>query len=393
MDGRSRPKGDRMNKFLIVIPTHNRNAMLNDAIESVQKQEYQNWALLVSDNASETRVAESITEEIKNAQRVSILRHDNLMTGTEHGEYLFRKSLDYEYDYLLMLADDDILLPNALALVESLCADQPCVCTSFVSYFQKDSLLRYERPSISTPPFTDMNSRMVLASYAREHGIILDDNTREDPAMHPIGHQHASCYFVSKGLLQQVLAKYSTICVTPFGDTGYHKFSMESGYIRYITKPAAVIRFHESYGMIGLSKGHRHDLSRHHDTNFKYSPVKGISFSNGVVNSYLALLHELKITYKRLSAIFILRHIREILADKPYDRQTFRALFEALTLFSPESIYELPATMLSGVLNRKSTRGGGNTICVHDIRSIWNAAAYCSEHLATRNTDRGVLFN
>ena len=94
----------------IVIPAHNRPAFLLEAVHSIAKQTYSNFEVIVVDDGSVPPISQSALEEVL-GQRVVLYRHDsahgvpktkNAGVNAAHGEVI------------LLLDDDDLLMPNAL---------------------------------------------------------------------------------------------------------------------------------------------------------------------------------------------------------------------------------------------------------------------------------------
>ena len=97
-------------KFSILIPTRDRLELLRHAVESVRLQEYSDWEVVVSDNASSQDVAGYIASRADERLRYS--RTDKLIPVTDNWNLALERSTG---DYIMMLGDDDALLPSCLA--------------------------------------------------------------------------------------------------------------------------------------------------------------------------------------------------------------------------------------------------------------------------------------
>ena len=364
-------------KFLIVIPTHNRNEILNDTIASIQKQSYKNWEMVISDNASTVPIKSTILVEYQKDSRINIIRREEnpKITGSEHIELLLEASLKYQYDYIVVLADDDLLVPYALETVAECCKGHPFIGSSFISYYEKDKQLKYEKADYSK--IQEVDSGDVLDKNLKSVGIssLLDSVQREENL---IGSTHISTYFINKDLLNKTLSLYKKILVSPFGDVGYSKLAMEAKTILYINMPLAVIRYNNNYGMSGVK--HRFLLSKHHDLTFNFSPVKAITFANSALESYLTLINDLQIGYrKNISILFYFKHIRQILRDSPFTKITFKDLIEALKMLSIQHLLEIMMLVFSFSTYRKilCKFKKDKIITVNQVESIWDAINYC----------------
>lgn len=102
-------------KFSVVIPTRNRLDLLKCALASILGQNYKDWEIIVSDNAS----VEDIEGYIKslNEPRIKYSRSETFLSITESWNKCINLSTG---DYILMIGDDDILLKNHFQIISNL---------------------------------------------------------------------------------------------------------------------------------------------------------------------------------------------------------------------------------------------------------------------------------
>ncbi len=94
-------------KFSVLLPTRNRLDLAKSAIETVRRQTYREWELLVADNCSEEDVAgylRSLSDD-----RVVHTRSETSVPVTDNWNRALARSSG---DYVIMLGDDDGLLPG-----------------------------------------------------------------------------------------------------------------------------------------------------------------------------------------------------------------------------------------------------------------------------------------
>jgi glycosyltransferase involved in cell wall biosynthesis len=91
-------------RFSVLLPTRNRLDLLRYALESVFRQDFDDWEIIVSDNASDQDVC-GYVEGIGDP-RVKYLRTDRFLPVTENWNRALEKSSG---DYVVMLGDDDAL--------------------------------------------------------------------------------------------------------------------------------------------------------------------------------------------------------------------------------------------------------------------------------------------
>jgi glycosyltransferase involved in cell wall biosynthesis len=92
-------------KFSVLLPTRNRLDLLARAIETVRRQDYADWEIIVSDNFSEEDVAGYIKSLAE--PRIKYVRTDRFLPVTENWNNALRQSSG---DYVIMLGDDDGLM-------------------------------------------------------------------------------------------------------------------------------------------------------------------------------------------------------------------------------------------------------------------------------------------
>jgi hypothetical protein len=102
-------------KFSILLPTRNRLDLLKLAVESVRRQDYGDWEIVVSDNASDQDVP-GYVQSIGDA-RIRAWRNPQLVPVTDNWNAALSHSSG---DYFIMLGDDDALMPGALSRLAAL---------------------------------------------------------------------------------------------------------------------------------------------------------------------------------------------------------------------------------------------------------------------------------
>jgi glycosyltransferase involved in cell wall biosynthesis len=111
-------------KFSILLPTRNRLEYLKLAVESVLRQDHDDWQLVVSDNDSEQDIQGYVGS--LGDPRIVYGRTDRLVPVTENWNRALALS---EGEYVIMLGDDDALLDGYLRSMDELISrfEQPDV--------------------------------------------------------------------------------------------------------------------------------------------------------------------------------------------------------------------------------------------------------------------------
>ena len=119
-------------KFSILLPTRERLELLRHAVESVRVQDDADWEVVISDNASSQDVAGYVAS--LGDARVRYSRTDQLLPVTQNWNRALEASRG---EYLIMLGDDDALLPRCLSRARALLAqwrDPDLVYTQALQY-------------------------------------------------------------------------------------------------------------------------------------------------------------------------------------------------------------------------------------------------------------------
>lgn len=108
-------------KFSVLLPTRNRLKYLTYAIDSVLKQDYNDWEIAISDNDSEENIEDYIHS--LNDPRIKYYRTESFCPVTDNWNNAVDKSSG---DYVIMLGDDDCLLDGYFSHCLSLIQQHDC---------------------------------------------------------------------------------------------------------------------------------------------------------------------------------------------------------------------------------------------------------------------------
>jgi len=106
-------------KFSVLLPTRNRLEHLRYAIETVRRQDYGDWEVIVSDNASEEDIAGYVRS--LNDPRIRYYRTASFVPVTDNWNNALDKSTG---DYVVMLGDDDCLMKGYFSTLRHLIEDR-----------------------------------------------------------------------------------------------------------------------------------------------------------------------------------------------------------------------------------------------------------------------------
>lgn len=126
-------------RFSVLLPTRNGGAFLANCIRSVLEQDHGDFELVISDNANSDATPQ-IIREFAGDPRVKALRQAQPIPVSEN----WTATLDASGgDYVLMMGDDDYLLPGALARLDAALqrhGEPDCVIYNGYSYVTPGSI-------------------------------------------------------------------------------------------------------------------------------------------------------------------------------------------------------------------------------------------------------------
>lgn len=128
--------------FSVVIPTHNRLDLLKDAMETVLKQDYSDWELVIFDNASTDDIAGYVGS--LGERRVRYERSDEFLPVTAS----WNKAIDLaKGDYVTFLGDDDGLTPGYFTAISRIIGEfgSPDILYSALYQFMHPGVAPWDR--------------------------------------------------------------------------------------------------------------------------------------------------------------------------------------------------------------------------------------------------------
>lgn len=137
-------------KVSIGLPVYNGEKYLHEAIESVLKQTYQNFELVISDNGSSDRTEAICREFAQSDERVFYYRSDENRGASWNYNRTFKLSTG---EYFRWLAADDMLAPTLLEKSVKVLQENPDFILSFTWVLDMDEHgreLEVKRSSVSS---------------------------------------------------------------------------------------------------------------------------------------------------------------------------------------------------------------------------------------------------
>lgn len=148
-------------KYSVLLPTRNGSQFLENCIRSIIEQDYSDFELVISDNAN-TDNTQIITQQFLDNPRVKLIRNDEPVSVTDNWNNAYYASSG---DYILMMGDDDYLLPQYFQRMDSI----------LERHGQPDCVV-YNAYSYVAPLSIDNNSH---SFYGEQHFNFANDLTME----------------------------------------------------------------------------------------------------------------------------------------------------------------------------------------------------------------------
>lgn len=104
-----------MARFSVVVPTYNRASLLQHSLPTALEQTFDDYEIVVSDNASTDETADVLSGFSSN--RLRVVRPDRCLSMVDHWEFALGHATG---EWVLFLCDDDALLPNCLARLDAI---------------------------------------------------------------------------------------------------------------------------------------------------------------------------------------------------------------------------------------------------------------------------------
>lgn len=319
--------------FSICIPTHNRTETLLQTVSTILAQSFKDYEIVVSDNAS-TPSAEGPVLAL-NDPRIRYYRHESPIDGKDNWDFAMQQARG---DFVLLMADDDGLVPSALERVAHFISETG-------SEIVQVGHARYSHPKISGPNKGISNSLIkpsFTGKYYEYDSIELAKGTfygwgigSGRASIDRFPQSHPSGSFMKRELLQKVRDRIGWILTTNLGDVGFMNLLFHTDKAFFIDLPLAIVGVDVNREINGPLKGRRR-VYDYNKRSIAFSPFKATTFNNLAVEAHLQVLNANKDMMKgfdgTLSDLFYINHFFEIIHDRVWDRRKAHDFMEWLNI-------------------------------------------------------------
>ena len=126
-------------KYSVLLPTRKGGDLLENCIQSILNQPCNDMELVVSDNANTDKTQE-VLASFSGDSRLKVIRSEKLVSVTENWNRALKASSG---DYILMMGDDDCLLPGYFKRMDQILEkyDFPeCITCNGYSYISPEAI-------------------------------------------------------------------------------------------------------------------------------------------------------------------------------------------------------------------------------------------------------------
>lgn len=310
-------------KFSIYVPTYNRKRLLGMCLRSLVLQTYKNFEVFVHDNGSSRSVKEDV--DGLNDGRFSFTRSETPTDTNENAEAALEKASG---DIFLFLSDDDALVPNALEVVAAIFESSPSVeyLSVGLAHYNHDSKAGY-CATLHGGKLLEFDAFELAVGYANGSTAIGKWRGTQLPS-----EAHPSGIFLGTALINRTKERQGRLFLRPFGDVGYLGCLLQVETSHHFDAPLAVIGDSSRRETAGARRGQRSRLEGYRGDLYR-SPLRALTFINLALESHLKVFFENNLSDEvdlRIRPDFFQRHVREILGDRPRNKQTYLDLLECL---------------------------------------------------------------
>jgi glycosyltransferase involved in cell wall biosynthesis len=240
--------------FSILIANYNNGIFFKDCYDSILAQSYENFEVIIVDDASTDNSVEIISEMIKDDARFKLFtNHENRGCG-------FTKKKCAELasgEYCGYLDPDDALLPNALELMVKAFVSNPGASLISAKYFMVDYFLNITRKCLHAKPIPDGHSFLTYgrgtithfatfrkAFYDRTEGIDPKFKRAVDQDLYFKLEEVGDTVYIDEFLyLYRINENSISANENVFKARYWHYIAMKDAYIRRKKRPTPAINF------------------------------------------------------------------------------------------------------------------------------------------------------
>jgi len=233
-------------KVIVVIPTYNRAHYLEQALENISRQSYNDMKVVVLDNASTDETPEVFTETVGKDNRFFYSRNETTISAAEN---FYRGLSITSSEYFMWRADDDLSDANYVEMLTDALDRDIHSELAFASYLQSrgDFQKKYELPDIvADTPLDRAVQFLPIARPTWIYGLWRRDALNENIRI--LGDRYPYVWASDHALMLPTMMKG---LFSPVQSTLFHQRIV--GTASYHLSPLDLLRARKAFMEFGLS--------------------------------------------------------------------------------------------------------------------------------------------
>lgn len=337
-------------KISVIILSFNRPLFLCVLLSSLRAQEYPNLDIIVIDNGSSKNLFDSIGSTFSDLDLQFIRlernqRPDPYITGA----FLACKG-EVVFPYV---SDDDFFEPDSLRRVAEVYerTNADIVASSFRRLDFSGGAFRFKEKSFKENLLKLPAGPNLVNQYCASWGIGSPKPNVPIPS-----ESHASSTSMRREVLMKTIASQGALMIGPLGDVGFLGALYHCEHYFYLDLPLHIISEGHGQMMDFARKKGRRRIPHCSRTDIKFSPLKGLTFSNLGIESHLTVLiknkkFDPKIHFFNTWCLF--RYFDELLS-RDVDNETREDLIQYFEVLSRFNLKDNSESVLKVIERSKS---------------------------------------
>jgi glycosyltransferase involved in cell wall biosynthesis len=335
-------------KISILIPTYNRQELLIKNLQSLNRQTVKDFCVTVIDNGSNPPVN---VDQIEINYNIKLSRYN---CNTDLKLLINNWLQSVKGEIILILADDDILLPKAIEmalLTFKSSLDIESLGVGFTRFSHQQSIA-LERQSFSNQLYRYQAQSSALAFLS--HWCIGKKTTAQLPRM-----SHPSTAFFKRELVDKTIAIQDSFAMTILFDVGFLGACFNQAHLFYLDINLACIGTELDTKSATSVNSSRLSWETFREQ-LRLVPLKSASHFNVAVESHLTIADIYKDKFKldcRLRDEYYIRQFFEIVSDPKWSDQTKYDFVEVMPFLEhiKAADYKLDGLNMVDIINKANS--------------------------------------
>jgi len=268
--------------FSILIPTRNRADLLRYAIQSVLQQDCDDYELIISDNDSSDDTRRTALQF--NSPKIRYVNTGKYLTCNDSWDYAYTQAAG---DYILILGDDDYLVPGVLRRVKKVIQQTSALMVSWGYITYNDATVNDvgSQNTIQTRKFTNMILKVSTKEVLKTYFSFSNMDPKKPYPPYP------SSVFISRHIATEISNKYGVFYAPPLGDvTAIPRSLAYTDFLFIIDKPLVILG-KGSRSMVQKFVYSTNDAWNEHVSELSFVIFKGRYLINLYTESLLKVKH------------------------------------------------------------------------------------------------------